>query len=245
MSLASKILHSKKPFSFFHTWTVSEELLQQAIAEGKSMDLDVCVDDAGKPYLGHSREYHEKSGEPYFNSLPLWEVVERIADSNIAAMIDCKHYDAWPVIAEVVAKIGPERCLVGGMAEELKFGHSRADGEPDFLTEWSPIERLLALKKQFPAVTTTTGAKWPPVDLLSDKYEKLVEFIRSLLVANQVEVFFLCVPEGTITDHWLRYFLEENILCDFYLDGADFSKLTEIHVGETDYLERASKVSAL
>ena len=73
ISLAQRIIASKTPFVFFQTDTVTKELLQQAIAEEKSMDFDVCVDDAGSPYLGHSREYHEKSGEPWFDSMPLWE----------------------------------------------------------------------------------------------------------------------------------------------------------------------------
>jgi hypothetical protein len=49
------------------------------------MDLHVCIDDGGKPYLGHSGEYHEKTGGPYFQSLPLWEVVERIRHSPIVS----------------------------------------------------------------------------------------------------------------------------------------------------------------
>ena len=58
------------------------------------MDLDVCIDDEGKPYLAHSGEYHEKTGDPYFQSLPLWEVVEWIRQSANVVMVDCKHYDA-------------------------------------------------------------------------------------------------------------------------------------------------------
>ena len=69
-SLASKILRSNRPFTFFHTWYVTRDLLSQAISEQKSMDLDVCVDDSGNPYLGHSKEYHEKSGEPYYFTIP-------------------------------------------------------------------------------------------------------------------------------------------------------------------------------
>ena len=246
MSLAHKILRSKRPFTFFHTWTVSPELLQRAIEEEKSMDLDVCVDDAGNPYLGHSKEYHEKSGEPYFDSMALWEAVDRIRRSNIVVMVDCKHYDAWPLIEEVVDRIGPERCLVGGYVSELKFGHSRADGEPDFLTEWSPIERLRLLKDKFPTVTTTAGVKWPPSNLLvSRKYEKLVEFIREILKDNGVDTACLSVPDETVTDRWLRYFLAENVIPQIGIDKIDTAKLTEVYLGETDDLERASKVSLL
>ena len=38
------------------------------------MDLDVCIDDAGNAYLGHSSEYHAKSGEAFFQSLSFCDV---------------------------------------------------------------------------------------------------------------------------------------------------------------------------
>ena len=82
-SLAQRIIASRKPFVFFHTYSVTKELLLQAIAGQKSMDLDVCVDDAGSPYLGHSDEYHKKSGEAWFDSMPLWEAVDMIAEASV------------------------------------------------------------------------------------------------------------------------------------------------------------------
>jgi hypothetical protein len=178
---------------------VSDELLGRAIRERKSMDLDVCINDDGRPYLGHSREYHEKSGEPCFKSLPIWDVVDRIAKSNIVVLIDCKHYDAWPVIEDVVGKIGPERCIVDSYVSEFKFGYSRGELEPDFITEWSPIEKLSKLKKKFPSVTTTACVKWPPRDMLiSVKYRKLVDYIRDLMSDNYIEA--VCRHESNRCD---------------------------------------------
>lgn len=233
---------SRKPFTFFHTWTVSEELLSRAIRDEKSMDLDVCIDDGGDPYLGHSREYHEKSGEPYFNSLPFWDVIERISASTIVVLIDCKHYGAWPIIEEIVERIGPHRCLVSSFVNELKFGCSRAPDEPDFLTEWVSIERFLELKDRFPAVTANACAKWSPAELLTArKYEQLVEFIRQLLNSYRIDSVCLSVPFATLTDRWLTYFLANEIIPHIEIDRAEPQKLTQVYIGETDHLERASK----
>jgi hypothetical protein len=241
-SIAQRVLASRKSFTFFHTWTVSEDLLSRAIREEKSMDLDVCVDDLGNPYLGHSREYHEKTGEAYFNSLPLWGVIERIVTATIVVMIDCKHYGAWPIIEEIVDRIGPHRCLVSSFVSELKFGHNRADGEPDFLAEWISIEKLFELKRRFPAVTANACAKWPPKDLLMfAKYENLVEFIRHLLKAHRIDTVCLGVPFATITDRWLNYFLSDEIIPHIEIDRAETTRLTQqVYIGETDSLERAS-----
>jgi len=131
LSFAEKLLKSKRPVVLFHTWTVTRELLGQAIREKRSMDLDVCVGEGGgEPYLGHPTEYHEKTKEPFFDSMPLWEAVEALADSNIPAIVDCKHFDAWPVTEQVVRQLGPERCLVHSFVSELKFDAGRIPGEP-------------------------------------------------------------------------------------------------------------------
>lgn len=241
MSLANRILNSGHPFTFFHTWSVTQDLLQQVIDEQKSIDLDVCVDDQGNPYLGHSKEYHEKSGEPYFTTMPLWEAVEMTADSGIVAMVDVKHYDAWPVVEEVVARIGPERCLVCALVTELRFGFSRS---LDFETEWSPIEKLRSLKSRFPSVTTTPGTVVLPEDLLlSDKYHDLLRDFRQTLKENNADTVCLGVPDDTISDKWLRYFLDEGIIPHVVVDNTDTTRLSEMYIGETDFLARTSNSS--
>lgn len=240
-SIAEKVRASGNPFTFFHTWTVSEQILQQAIDEHKSMDLDVCVDDKGNPYLGHSREYHQKSGDPYFKSLPIWEVVDRIARADIFAMVDCKNYDSWPTIEAIASKISPDRCIVGGFISEFKFNHSRADGEADYLSEWSPIEKLRLLKVKFPSVTTTACAKWAPLDLLTNNNnQRLIEYIVMVLKDNNIDTVCLSVPDETITDQSLSRFRCEGIIPHIMIDNADTSRLSELFIGETDHLERAS-----
>jgi len=238
-SLAQRILASKTPFVFFQTPTVTRELLQQAIAKKKSMDLDVCVDDAGSPYLGHSEEYHEKSGEPWFDSMPLWKAVDMIAEATIPVIVDCKHFAAWPVAEQVVTRIGPTRCLVHTFAAELKFDFH--DGSPNFITEWSPIRRLDQLKDKFPSVSTCVSAKWLPDDLLtSDKQEELLHYIRQILKDNRVDTVCLNVPNQTFSDAPLRYFLKESIIPHMGIDGIDTRRLTELYIGETDHLSRTS-----
>jgi len=240
LSLAQRILNSKKPFVFFHTHCVAEDILQQAIAEGKSMDLDVCVDDAGKPYLGHSKEYYEKSGDHWNNSMPLWEAVDLISNAAIPVIVDCKHFNAWHYVEEVINRIGEDRCLVHTFASEFCFGYDR--NSPDFISEWSPIEKLRLLKSKFPSVTTTASAKWLPKDLLlSNQYEELLQNIRLTLKDNHVDTICLNIPDKTISDKSLQYFLEENIIPHVGIDNIDTAQLSQVYIGETDDLRLASK----
>jgi hypothetical protein len=242
MSLARRILDSKRPFVFFHTYSVTRAVLRRAIDEQKSMDFDVCVDDDGRAFLGHSEEYHEKSGEARQPNMPLWEAVDMVSESTIPVIVDCKHPDAWPVVEEVVGRIGPARCLVHSFAIEFRFDYTRADGEPDFTTEWSPIEVLRSFKSKSRSVTTCAGAKWLPDDLLvSHRHSELVRDIRRILKDNGVDTVCLNVPDETWSDRWLRYFLEESIIPFVGVDEIDVSRLSEVFIGETDDLGTASR----
>ena len=245
LSLAQKILKRKRPVVLFHTWTVTRELLAQAIRENRSMDLDVCVDEDGNAYLGHPKEYHDKTQEPFFNSMPLWEAVGALAGSNIPVIVDCKHSNAWPVVENMVTQLRPERCLVHSFVSELKFDAGRADGEPDFVTEWSSIVNLRELKRKFPSVTTTASAKWLPADTLASDRHDLLARIVSLLKQNRVDTICLNVPDSTFSDRALAQFLREDILAHVGVDHADLTHLSQLYIGETDSLEFASRGALL
>ena len=246
LSFSEKILKFKQPVVLFHRWTVTKELLEQAIREKRSMDLDVCIDRQGHPYLGHPTEYHEKTGEPFFDSMPLWEAVEALVDSNIPVIVDCKHFDAWPLVEDIVRRLGPERCLVHSFVSELKFEASRTAQEPDFLSEWSTIECLQIIKRKLPLLTTTASAKWLPADaLISEKYDAVIKNVVSLLKEYAVDTVCLNVPDSTFSDKALRRFLHQGILPHVGIDRTDVRLFSEIYIGETDRLEFASRTDLL
>ena len=221
---------------------VTRPLLAQAIKQHRSMDLDVSIDNGGNPYLGHPHEYHAKTGEPFFDSMPLWEAVETLAQSSIPVIVDCKQCDAWPVVEPIVAHLGPERCLVHCFVSELKFDAGRGQAEPDFLVEWSSLENLRALKQKFPSVTISASAKSPPSDvLLSEEYDALLDRIATLLKEHAVDTVCLNVPDSTFSDRVLRLFLKDGILAHMGIDHGGAVRLSEVYVGETDRLELASE----
>jgi hypothetical protein len=155
---------------------------------------------------------------------------------------NCKHVDAWPVVENVVTELRQERCLVCSFTSELKFDAGRADGEPDFVTEWSSIKNLREIKRKFPSITTTPCAKWLPADVLtSDNYGALLARIVSLLKVNQVDTICLNVPDSTFSDRTLMLFLREGILAHVGVDHADLTPLSQVYIGETDKLKFASR----
>ena len=244
LSLAQRITNANKPFILFHTHSATREAIEQAIASGKSMDLDVCVDESGNPYLGHSKEYYEKSGETQPETMPFAEAIELLSKASIPVIVDCKHYDAWPIVENVINRIGAHRCLVHSFAVELKFDYEHND--LDYLTEWSPIKNLTGIKNKFPTATITASCKFLPNDLLlSDQYEKLLSDIRKTLKDNRVDTVCLNVPDNTMSDKTLGFFLIEKILPHVGIDKIDASKLSKIYVGETDDLAVVSNCKLL
>lgn len=238
-SLVGRILKFNKPFILYHTYIVTNESLNKAISENKSVDLDISVDNSGMPYLGHSLEYYKKSGEERANNMPFWEAIDLVTKSSIPVIVDCKDYNAWGLTQEVVAKTGPHRCLVHIYAAELKFDYNIYDN--DYLSEWLGIEKLKQLKQKFPNVTTTASAKYLPRDLLSSNEHKgLLHKIRKSLKDNNVDTVCLNVLDETFSDGALEFFLKENIVPHVGVDNIDISKLTKIFIGETDILSSAS-----
>ena len=244
LSLVQRIIRADKPFILFHTHSATREAIENAIASGKSIDLDICVEDSGNPYLGHSKEYYEKSGETQPETMPFAEAIELISKASIPVIVDCKHYNAWPIVEDVISQIGAHRCLVHSFAVELKFDYEHNDH--DYLTEWSPIKKLTEIKDKFPLATITASCKFLPNGLLlSAQYEKLLSDIRKTLKDNHVDTVCLNVPDNTMSDKVLEFFLKEKILPHVGIDKIDVSKLSKIYVGETDDLASASDSEVL
>lgn len=245
LSLAQRILNSGKPFILFHTHKVTEESVNQAIRKNKSMDLDIAVDENGKPYIGHSKEFYKISGEKQPDCMPFNEATDLIVNSRIPMIVDCKQPEAWPVVEDTINKIGVHRCLVHTFASEFKFDYNLASAH-DYPSEWLPIERLKSLKSKFPNVTTTASCKFLPADLLtSSQYSNVLEDIRNILVENHIDTICLNLTDETMTDDFLAFFLEKNIIPHVNVDRVDTSKLAKIYIGETYVLENASDCALL
>ena len=239
LSIAQNIRKSGKPFVFYHTHEVTRDLLELAISTEKSMDLDICVDRFGTPFLGHSDEYYEKHTEVRAQSMPLWEAVELLSTSFIPVMVDCKHFEAWKFVETTIGKISPSKCLVHAFVAEFNFLNSNK--APDVSCEWIPLKQLKELKAMFPFLTTTASAKGLPHDLFENKQHKeLLQFIKSSLKENLIDTVCLNIPDELFSDGVLKFFLDDGIIPHVMIDNIDTRKFSEIYIGETDYLTLAS-----
>lgn len=242
-SLAQRILNSNKPFIFYHHHRVTEKGIHKAIEENRSIHLDVCVDSNEKPYIGHSEEYYKKNSKKMEENISLNRALELLSKSTIPVFVDCKHYDTWALIEDVVEKLGQERCLVNTFADELKFNYNPI--EPDYLSEWSDISKLEWIKEKYPLVTTVASAKGLPVDLSLRSHSKLLTNIRSLLVSNNIDDVSLNVSSDLYDDELIAFFTSKKMLPHIMFDGMQTSELTYCCVGEVEVFEKASSVRIL
>lgn len=240
-SLAQRILNSNKPFVFYHHLRVTKKGIHEAVEKNKSVHLDVCVDSNKKPYIGHSEEYYEKSGEKMKESISLNKALDLLSKSTIPVIVDCKHYNAWVLIGDVVEKLGQERCLVNTFVDELKFNYNSI--EPDYLSEWSDVSKLEWIKGKYPLVTTVASAKGLPTDLSLGNYSELLSNIRTFLVSNNIDDVSLNVSSGLYDDGLITFFTSKKVLPHIIsTDGVETSKLTGCYVGEVEVFEKASSV---
>jgi len=156
-------------------------------------------------------------------------------------VVDCKYHGAWPVVEEVTGRISAGKCLVHAYVRELRFDYSRRAGERDFITEWSPFEKLRLLKSSHPEVSTCASCKWLPRDpSVSEKCASPLQSIRETLVQNQMDTVRLDIADDAFREELLGFFLAANVLPHVGVDNIDTTRLSLPYIGETDSLALAS-----
>lgn len=240
-SIAQRILLAGRPTVLFHTHQVTRAVLDQAIRAGKSMDLDICVDDAGQLFLGHSPEYYRKSGEKPLPSMPLDDAIASLSVSPIPVVVDCKHGDAWPAIERVIAILGPRRCLVHAFLKELRYPF--ADMQDQCVeSQWLDASLMKALKARFPAVTTTASAHGLPNDFYQHnaKYHGLMDQIVGVLRNHDIETVCLnTADEHCFTRGLVDFFSDNGILVHLNIDKFAGDLPDGAFIGESDSLDKA------
>lgn len=245
MNLKKAIQEYAKPFIFYHTHVVTEETINESIAQNKSIDLDISVDSDGIPYLGHTEEYYEINGIQRPKTTPIETAIKRLEDSNIPIIVDCKHRDAWPIVEEYVRRLGSYRCLVHAFAEEFKFDYNK-NQDHDYESEWSTLSKLKDFKSKFPKSILTASCKYLPDDLAENtNYSALIEEIIRNCVSNNIDTICLNIPDEKMNDEVLEKFLANNIIPHINIDATDHTRFKNLFVGETDYLDKATLASEI
>lgn len=231
------IIHSKS-VTLFHTHVVTSDLLEQALEEYRSIDLDICVsEEGGQPYLGHSDEYHTKSGVPQYKTMKLDEVITRleIHPHKIPVMLDCKHYAAWQHLVQFIERLGSERCLVNSYVHELRFRDHQE--EFDIEVEYVPIDWMANVVKKYPDVVVSASAR----NLSSDCYRTpQIDHIERCLKEHAIDTISFNTNNNVLSLSDLLICAERKIIPNIEIDRYD--EMPQVHVlAETNHLSSADR----
>jgi hypothetical protein len=110
-----------KPFTIYHTHTITAAILDEAAGAGRSLEIDVAIDANGHPYIGHPFSFYEHKGLPPPSNLPLEQVLQTLKDTDTYIVLDCKDVRAVPKIKQIVQTFGHNRCLFHAWVDALQF----------------------------------------------------------------------------------------------------------------------------
>ena len=242
-SIAGQIWNSSDPLILFHAHTVTDDVLNTAIREERSMDLDISIDGAGAPYLGHSVANYKKNNISAYGSIPLERALSFLERSSIPVHLDCKERGAFTAVLDVVERLGADRCVINSFVNELNFltpPNSHMWGT--YIEEdWMPIAVLREARKSFPEITIQASGEGVTAEsLLEDDGKILQEIIHTL--GTDIDSVHLNIPSvefvpseviDAINDAGILYQLNIDNLREepqgFYIGESDDMGKTSAH----------------
>lgn len=193
--IARQVWENSEPLILFHAHTITDGILDTAIREERSIDLDISVGNEGAPYLGHSASHYEKNNISTYDSAPLEHALSLLEDSSIPVHLDCKEHGAFTAVLDAAERLGADRCIINSFVNELNFltpTNSHMWGT--YIEEdWMPIEILREAKKRFPEITVqASGEGVTSESLLEDDGKILQEIIH--ILGTDIDSVHLNIP---------------------------------------------------
>ncbi len=234
-------LQTQTSFISFHTHVVTEQTLQRAIESGTSLEIDIAVTPAGECYIGHPLEFYAFKGLPPPQNLPLDYVLDRVYDSGITLIIDCKDVRALPKIKTIIERFGAERCVFYSWVDALLFTPYPAGTviEPHWKHENVPYEKVRALRQQT-GVAVVMGARGLTQERLQIDGDKIIKQIIKVAKGNTESIYFY-LPNFELPPKWcIDALLGHDLLVYCNVDAVPEDALPKLYHGMTDFAERAT-----
>ena len=232
----------KKPFTFFHTHVIDQQVMDLACKAGKSLEIDVSIKPDGTIYVGHPLIHYKIHNLPAPNNLSLEKIMEKADKANLLLAFDCKNILVLPTVEKAVKDYGAARSFLHAFVKELSLKpwppKVMAMAEPSWADEELPLEEMLKLKK------STGTPLWVSChgiteERLKSEGEQLVDKICG--IATGVDVINLFVPKGDV----VPLSVSERIVANGFLplvsvDRTPSELWPAVFVGATDNLDSAS-----
>lgn len=216
--------------------------MDNAKKAGKSLELDLSVNQNGEIYLGHPQEFYEFKKLPPPENLPLETVKKEMLDSGLFIVLDCKDVKALPKAEEIIRDFGAENSALHSWAEELQFKSNplEEDAEQHWRYEDIPLKEILNLKNKTNVPVVISARRLTMERLNSAEGEEIVQKIIST-AEGKVDAVNFNLPEGEAPSlDIMNKLLDHRILTWFNVDRVPLEKRPKVFLGMSDEIEFAS-----
>jgi len=213
-------------------------------AAGKSLEVDISIDDNGSIYVGHPLSEYKFDGLPPPQNLPLAEVITKSKAANLFLVLDCKDVQVLPTVQKLIEDYGPEHCLIHAFAAELSFKpwppKVQAVAKPGWIPGELPLAKLLELKRatQSPLVLSCHGLT---LERLQSGRDQIMKRILEVAETNQVEAVNFYMPKDELMPLDLaNELIDRHILPLIPVDRTPPPARPRVYLGATDIIDQAS-----
>lgn len=242
----SSILATGRPFTYFHTHAFTAETLSLALKVGRSLEIDISMDDAGKLYVGHPTSFYDFKGVPMPANLPLEAILDAVEHSDIFTVFDCKDVRALPAVRGFIERLGPERTLFHSWVDALLFEPypSSLVREPHWPLEDLPLEAVAELGSSTGVPLMLSARGLTLQRLAGPEREEILSRICAVAAHSVVAVSLtlpgLIPPPRSVSEVMLR----AGVVPVAHVDLVEEEELPELYLGVTDDLRRATALPA-
>ncbi|MFH0853183.1 MAG: hypothetical protein V1853_02150 [bacterium] len=238
-----KSIKQGRPFVYFHTQQVTQDILTRAIASGKSIELDISYNESLGIYLGHPLSWYDTYNLPKPEIPNIDKIVQTVKTSEIAVVFDCKDIRVMNKVNELVKLFGAERCVLHARINELAFKPypQEVPIEPHWEDENLPFNELLQIKENtsVPILISCRGLTQTRLNNQSEIIKKIIKVTKSKAVGVSFDLPNYELPQKNIIDDLIN-----NAIWPFInIDKVNKKKLPRVYFGISDSLEKATKAA--
>lgn len=242
--LKEKIFKCNKPFLYFHTHDLTREILDKAKIAGKSLEVDMSINDKGEVFIGHPPSFYNFKKQPHPNNLPLETVLKEMKEAGLYVVIDCKDVRVLSKAREIIRDFGAKHSALHAWVKELQFKRepSEKDAEPHWEYEDLPLKEILKVKRDTNVTVIISARRLTMERLNSAEGEETVQKIIDT-AEGKVDAVNFNLPYGKAPPlSIMQRLLEHRILTGLGVDYVPKEARPQVYLGASDNIELATRI---
>jgi hypothetical protein len=243
MNPVHQVFEKQQPFIFFHTHVIDRQVLDDAVAAGKSLEVDLSIAEDGTLYVGHPLSHYTSLGLPPPNNLPLDVVLGEMKDAGLFLVLDCKDVRVLPKAQEIIEEYGSENSLFHSWSDALVLNPYLEEWDvvqPNWAAEELPHEEIIKLREATHVPMVLTCHRGLTAQRLKTDGDAIVEQIFEAVGGDAEAISFSLPHDQSVPLSAMQKLIEHHILPSIHIDRMPPEARPSVYLGATDNLELAS-----